>query len=79
MKLTIVALMMLATTGCIGTMADGRFCTMATDKDAQKDIQLIVESLGDGVDKKHVELSLRAARLGSTALCEAARINAVKG
>lgn len=73
MKLLMLTLLALVTTGCAGTVLDGRFCTLATDEDAKKDIKVIVENVAEDLDKKHVELALKAASLGSTALCEAAR------
>lgn len=56
-----------------GTMLDGRVCSIAGNDTVQQDVDTIVNSYVNDADKARAELYLRTAKLGATALCEAAR------
>lgn len=71
---TVLAICILTLTGCAGTMFDGRFCTIATDEDVQKDIAVIADTLVPEDKKAQAELAMKLAKLGATSACEGARI-----
>lgn len=73
MKSLIAGISLFLLSGCAGTMFDGRLCSFATDAEAQAYTAQIVKQLSNEKDKEKVELGLKAAKLGATALCEAVR------
>lgn len=69
-------LCLLSISGCSslrGTMLDGRVCTLATDKDVQGFVDVVVASLPPTPEREAAMLAQSLAKLGAVALCEAAR------
>lgn len=77
-----ILLLMGLLSGCAstqGTMLDGRICSIAGNDTVQQDVDTIVNSYVNDADKARAELYLRTAKLGATAICEAARARQAQG
>ena len=72
-KLPTILLAGFLTTGCAGTMLDGKVCTVATNANTQRHVETLVNSYVDLDEQYRAARYLKGAKLGATALCEMVR------